>query len=80
MVVKGPISIAVDEHRNIYVAGHESKNIIAISSDGTKHKILLSEADLCGFPRAICYSSELKSLLVANDQNGRAFLYTVNYE
>ncbi|VDI51951.1 Hypothetical predicted protein [Mytilus galloprovincialis] len=78
-VIKGKRCITVDEHGNLFVVGKESKNVIIISSDGTKHKILLSETDLCGSPWAIDYNSELKSLLVANEKDGQAFLYSVHY-
>ncbi|XP_063399496.1 uncharacterized protein LOC134684143 [Mytilus trossulus] len=78
-VIKGNRCITVDAHGNLFVVGKESQNVIIISSDGTKHKILLSEKDLCGVPWAIDYHSELKSLLVANEKDGQAFLYTVSY-
>ncbi|XP_071123521.1 uncharacterized protein [Mytilus edulis] len=78
-VIKGIRGITVDEHGNLFVAGRESQNVIIISSDGTKHKILLTETDLCGSPWAIDYNSELKSLLVANEKDGQAFLYSVHY-
>ncbi|VDI57405.1 Hypothetical predicted protein [Mytilus galloprovincialis] len=78
-VIKGNRCITVDEHGNLFVVGKNSQNVIIIASDGTKHKQLLSEKDLCGVPWAIDYNSELKSLLVANEKDGQAFLYTVNY-
>ncbi|XP_071121929.1 uncharacterized protein [Mytilus edulis] len=78
-VIKEIRCITVDEHGNLFVVGKESKNVIIISSDGTKHKILLTETDLCGSPWAIDYNSELKSLLVANEKDGQAFLYSVHY-
>ncbi|XP_071121940.1 uncharacterized protein [Mytilus edulis] len=78
-VIKGIRCITVDEHGNLFVVGKESKNVIIISSDGTKHKILLSETNLCGSPWAIDYNSELNVLLVANKKDGQVFLYSVNY-
>ncbi|XP_071123530.1 uncharacterized protein [Mytilus edulis] len=78
-VIKGNRCITVDEHGNLFVVGGESQNVIIISSDGTKHKILLTETDLCGSPWAIDYNSELKFLLVANESDGQAFLYSVHY-
>lgn len=78
-VIKGNRCITVDEHGNLFVAGSKSHNVIIIASDGTNHKILLSETDLGGSPWAIDYNSELKSLLVANETDGQAFLYSVNY-
>ncbi|XP_071123520.1 uncharacterized protein [Mytilus edulis] len=68
--LKGPKCITIDEHGNIFVIGGESRNVIAIASDGIKHKILLSESELCGSPWAIDYISEFKTLLVANEKDG----------
>ncbi|CAG2186077.1 unnamed protein product [Mytilus edulis] len=79
-VLTGPSGITADEHGNIFVVGGKSKNVVAITSDGSTHKILLSEKDLCNSPRAVCYNSKLKYLLVANETDGHAFLYSVNYE
>ncbi|XP_071123539.1 uncharacterized protein [Mytilus edulis] len=79
-ILKEPRGIAVDEHGNAIVAGVGSNNVIAISSDGTKHKMLLSENDLIKSPWPICYSSKLKILLVANEKDGHAYLYIVNHE
>ncbi|XP_071121938.1 E3 ubiquitin-protein ligase TRIM71-like [Mytilus edulis] len=77
--LKGPRGIAVDEYGNIFVAGTKSKTITAIASDGSKHKILLSEKDLVGSPWSICYNNKLKVLLVANQKDSQAYLYIVNH-
>ncbi|XP_071123529.1 uncharacterized protein [Mytilus edulis] len=78
--LKCPQSITVDEHGISFVAMKGSNKVIAIAADGEKHKILLSEKDLRGSPWAIDYNSNLKSLLVANEKGGQAFLYTVSYK
>ncbi|XP_071123537.1 uncharacterized protein [Mytilus edulis] len=78
-VLKGPRCITVDENGSIFVAGGKSNNIVVIDSEGRDHKILLSEKDLCGSPWAIDYNSKLNCLLVANEKDGQAFLYSVNY-
>lgn len=78
-VLIGPRGITVDEYGNVFVAGGKSKNVIAIDSSGRKYKILLSEAELRGSPWAVCYNDKLKSLLVANDCDGQALLYSVKY-
>ncbi|XP_052067496.1 uncharacterized protein LOC127706831 [Mytilus californianus] len=79
MVLTGPRGITVDEHGNSFVAGLDSKNVIAIDSGGKQYKTLLSETDLIGSPWALCYNSKFKSLFVVNEKDGQAFLYTVNY-
>ncbi|XP_071123538.1 uncharacterized protein [Mytilus edulis] len=56
-VLNVPRGITVDEYGNIFVVGNKSKNVVAISSHGRGHKILLSEKDLCGSPWALCYSN-----------------------
>lgn len=78
-VLERPRGITVDEHGNAFIAGVKSKTVIAISSDGTKHKILLSNKDLSGSPWAVDFNRELKRLLVINDKDSQAFLYSVNY-
>ncbi|XP_052067493.1 tripartite motif-containing protein 5-like isoform X2 [Mytilus californianus] len=42
-VLTGPSGITADEHGNIFVVGCKSKNVVAIASGGSTHKILLSE-------------------------------------
>ncbi|CAG2205152.1 unnamed protein product [Mytilus edulis] len=76
-VLSDPTCITVDEHGNVFVANTE--NVFVISYDGKHYKILLSDKELCSSPWAICYNSELKSLLVANESDGQAFLYNVKY-
>ncbi|CAG2252914.1 unnamed protein product [Mytilus edulis] len=71
--------IAVDEFGNVFVAGNKSNSVVAISSDGKEHKILLSKTDLVVKPWAIDYNIKLKSLLVANERNGQVLVYNVNY-
>ncbi|XP_071121942.1 uncharacterized protein [Mytilus edulis] len=71
--------IAVDEFGNVFVAGNKSNSVVAISSDGKKHKILLSKTDLVLKPWAIDYNIKSKSLLVANERNGQVLVYNVNY-
>ncbi|XP_071123713.1 uncharacterized protein [Mytilus edulis] len=71
--------IAVDEFGNVFVAGNKSNSVVAISSDGKEHKILLSKTDLVLKPWAIDYNIKLKSLLVANERNGQVLVYNVNY-
>ncbi|XP_071123535.1 uncharacterized protein [Mytilus edulis] len=78
-ILQKPRGITVDDLGNVIVAGVESNNVIAISSDGIMHKILLSKTDLCGSPWAVSFNNKLKYLLVSNDKDGRAFLYSVNY-
>ncbi|XP_071123717.1 uncharacterized protein [Mytilus edulis] len=78
-ILQKPRGITVDDIGNVIVAGVESNNVIAISSDGTKHKILLSKTDLCGSPWAVSFNNQFKYLLVSNDKDGRAFLYSVSY-
>ncbi|XP_071123522.1 uncharacterized protein [Mytilus edulis] len=78
-ILQKPRGITVDEHGNAIDAGVESNNVIAISSDGTKHKILLSKTDLCGSPWAVSFNNKFEYLLVSNDKDSHAFLYSVNY-
>lgn len=68
--------IAGDEYGNVFVAGNKNKKALLLYHlmvEGTKHSCL---RDLCGSPWALCYSSKLESLLVANETDGQAALIT----
>lgn len=75
-VLDRPRGITVDGHGNAIVAGVNSNNIIAISADGKKYKILLSQ---CISPWAVFYNQKSSCLLVSNHSDGHAFVYSVNY-
>ncbi|XP_063418879.1 uncharacterized protein LOC134701675 [Mytilus trossulus] len=77
-VLQTPAGISVDNDGNIYVVGRASKNVILVSSDGQRHRQLLSGTDGLSEPWAIHFSKEKNMLIVANKRGGEAFLYSVN--
>jgi len=71
-----PYSISVDNDRNVYVVGYDSNNVVVISSDGQRHRQLLSSKDGLKKPRVLDYDKSANRLLVVND-NSTAFLFDV---
>ncbi|CAC5410389.1 unnamed protein product [Mytilus coruscus] len=71
-----PCGISVDNDGNVYVAGVRSHNVVVISTDGQRHRILLSRKDGLVCPTAVKYDRLNNKLLVANNY-GNAFVYDV---
>ncbi|CAG2257440.1 unnamed protein product [Mytilus edulis] len=45
--------ITVDNHGRVYVSGFHSHNVVVISPDGNKHKVLLSQKDNIFWPQTL---------------------------
>ncbi|CAG2254219.1 unnamed protein product [Mytilus edulis] len=75
--LKEPRGITVDNYGRVYVSGYGSNNVVVISPDGNKHRLLLSEKDGLKKPQSLCFDRKNNKLLVANQQND-AFLYDVS--
>ncbi|CAC5400536.1 unnamed protein product [Mytilus coruscus] len=75
--LRDPRGITVDNYGRVYVSGYTSNNVIVISQDGKKHRILLSEEDGLQNPQPLCFDRKNNKLLVANQRNG-AFLNDVS--
>ncbi|CAC5410388.1 unnamed protein product [Mytilus coruscus] len=71
-----PLGISVDNDGNVYVAGRWSNSVVVISTDGQRHRQLLSEKDGLELPTAVEYDRSNNKLLVANG-SGNAFVYDV---
>ncbi|CAC5416469.1 unnamed protein product [Mytilus coruscus] len=69
--------ITVDNYGRVYVSGYSSRNVILISPDGTKHRLLLSKTDGLHFPQSVCFDRTNNQLLIANHRKD-AFLYDVS--
>ncbi|XP_063396963.1 uncharacterized protein LOC134681318 [Mytilus trossulus] len=69
--------IAVDNHGRVYVSGFYSHNVVVISTDGNKHRLLLSENVGIQWPQALFFDRKNNKLLVAN-QTKEAFLFDVS--
>jgi DNA-binding beta-propeller fold protein YncE len=76
-VLKCPLGISVDNDGNVYVAGHESINVVVISPDGQRHRQLLCSTDGLILPRVLDYEKSTNKLLVVNGGD-IAFLFDVS--
>ncbi|CAC5386084.1 unnamed protein product [Mytilus coruscus] len=77
-VLQKPGGVSVDNSGNVYVVGRKSNNVIMISTDGQRHRELLSGKEGLSEPWSIHFSKERNMLIVANKRTGSAFLYSVN--
>ncbi|XP_052073618.1 uncharacterized protein LOC127711565 [Mytilus californianus] len=75
--LKSARGITVNNCGYVYVAGFFSNNVVVISPDGNKHRVLLSEKDGLDHPQALCYNQKHNILLVANERKN-AFIYDVS--
>ncbi|XP_071178297.1 uncharacterized protein [Mytilus edulis] len=69
--------ITVDNYGRVYVSGGPSSNVVVISPNGQKHRVLLSQKDGLSYPEALFFNRENNKLLIANRRN-EAFLYDVS--
>jgi hypothetical protein len=63
-VLQHPCGISVDNDGNVYVVGVASKNVVVISSDGQRHRQLLSYKDGLVNPFVLDYDRSTNRLLV----------------
>ncbi|VDH98362.1 Hypothetical predicted protein [Mytilus galloprovincialis] len=75
--LRSPCGITVDNYGRVYISGCGSNNVVVISPDGKKHRLLLSEKDCLNKPQSLCFDRKNNKLLVANQQN-EAFIYDVS--
>ncbi|XP_052087357.1 uncharacterized protein LOC127724434 isoform X2 [Mytilus californianus] len=78
-ILSFPLGISLDHYGNVYVVGNKFSNVVVISPDGKRSKIILSSAEGLDCPRVLHYNRENNQLLVAN-QNGNAFLFDVIFQ
>ncbi|CAC5413521.1 unnamed protein product [Mytilus coruscus] len=78
-ILSFPLGISLDHYGNVYVVGNEFSNVVVISPDGKRSKIILSSADGLDCPQVLHYNRENNQLLVAN-QNENAFLFNVTFK
>jgi DNA-binding beta-propeller fold protein YncE len=77
-VLQEPRGISVDNDGNVYVVGFKSNNVVVISSDGKRHRQLLSSKDGLVKPCVLEYDKSTNRLLVANGKR-TAFLFDVTW-
>lgn len=69
--------ITVDNYGFVYVAGFDSNNVVLISPDGIKHRVLLSERDSIKRTQTLFFDRKCNKLLISNETK-LAFLYDVS--
>lgn len=75
--LREPSSVAVDEYGSVYVTGRGSDNVHRISADGAYYDIILKRQDGIYRPSALCYNKEDKKLMVINNCNRNAMIFTM---
>ncbi|XP_052073611.1 uncharacterized protein LOC127711560 [Mytilus californianus] len=69
--------ITVDNYGRVYVSGYSTCNVIVISPDGTKHRLLLSKTDGLHLPQSVYFDRTNNHLLIANRRKD-AFLFDIS--
>jgi hypothetical protein len=77
-ILRNPHGITVDENGNLYVVGERTSNTVVISADGQYQKRILTSDDGLSKPSAVCFDEPKKQLLVANVEDGMAYLFSVS--
>jgi hypothetical protein len=77
-VLRKPVGIALDKHRNVYVAGKETNNVVVLSPDGKNCRQILTKSDGLKGPCSLRINISRSELLVCNDR-GPAFLFSLHY-
>jgi sugar lactone lactonase YvrE len=68
------MGIALDKHRNVYVAGKRTNNVVVLSPDGKNCKQILTKSDELNKPYSLRINIDRSELLVCN-KRGPAFLF-----
>ncbi|XP_071178296.1 uncharacterized protein [Mytilus edulis] len=75
--LRGARGITVDNQGRIYVSGFHSDNVVVISPDGNKHRLLLSKKDGLQGPKSLFFDCKNNNILISN-QTKQAFFYDVS--
>jgi DNA-binding beta-propeller fold protein YncE len=65
-VLRKPAGIALDKHRNVYVAGYETNNIVVLSPDGSNGREIVTNSDGLSGPCSLRFNIDHSELLVCN--------------
>ena len=76
-VLREPLGIALDIHRNVYVAGYETNNIVVLSPDGKNCREILTQSDGLDEPWSLRVNIDRSEFLVCNE-SGQAFLFPLH--
>ncbi|XP_071160866.1 E3 ubiquitin/ISG15 ligase TRIM25-like [Mytilus edulis] len=78
--LNAPGGITTDSSQYLFVVGIHSNNLMIFQDDGKVSKTLLTEADGLDKPIRLYYNKKTNILLVCNQLNGYAFLYSVLFD
>jgi outer membrane protein assembly factor BamB len=76
-VLREPLGIALDKHRNIYVAGRGTNNVVVLSPEGTNCREISTKSDGLNRPYSLRINIDRNELLVCN-KNGTAFVFSLH--
>ena len=76
-VLRAPRGIALDKHRNVYVAGYETNNVVVLSPDGKICREILTQSDGLDKPWSLRINIDRNEFLVCNE-SGQAFLFSLH--
>jgi len=76
-VLRAPVGIALDKHRNVYVAGYITNNVVVLSPDGKNCRQILTKSDGLNEPWSLRINIDRNDLLVCNN-NGPAFVFSLH--
>ena len=75
-VLREPKGIALDQNKNVYVAGYKTNNVVILSPDGTNCRQILTKSDGLNGPFSLRINFEHSELLVCN-LSGPACLFSL---
>ena len=76
-VLREPLGIALDKHRNVYVAGRGTNNVVVFSPDGKNCREILTKSDGLNGPFSLRINIDRNELLVCNER-GPAFVFSLH--
>ena len=77
-VLESPRGITTDNKNNIYVVDGGSDNVVVLSPDEQKHKVLLSDRDGIYLPRGIHCDRGSNQLLLTSEKCNTCLLYDIS--
>ncbi|CAC5384485.1 unnamed protein product [Mytilus coruscus] len=72
---KTVLGATTDDQGNVYMTGAGPDNVVMITPDGKHEKELLTASYGLHYPHGIYYDKTNKCLLLANEKDGKAFLF-----
>jgi DNA-binding beta-propeller fold protein YncE len=77
-VLESPRGITTDNNNNVYVIGGDSDNVVVLSPDEQKHKVLVSDRDGIYLPSGIHCDRASNQLLLTSKRSNTGLLYDIS--